>query len=101
MVEDILEVDRYFPGKYRLLAPQEAIEDIAQRCDGAPEIEQLFFDPKDLMKRVGLEILENLVFQIIHPVGNSIEQRHVIVDDRVNHEIGEQTGAAVSQIDPF
>src|SRR5262245_1473681 len=87
MVENILKVDRYFPGKYRLLTPQQTIENIAQRCDGASEEEQLFLDPKDLLQRVRLEIPKDLIFQFIHPVGNFIEQRHVIVDDRIDHEV--------------
>src|SRR5262245_47652804 len=101
MVVDVLKIDHRLARKDRLLASEQRVEDVSQGDHGAAQEDQLLFDFEDVVQRFGLKVLEGLSLKLVQKVGEVVEHRHVIVDDRVHQQVGGQAGSAFGQVGPL
>src|SRR5262249_39402196 len=101
MVVNVLKIDQRLARKNGLLAPQQGVEYIAQGNHGAPQKDQLLFDPVQVVDRLGPKVLEDLRLEVVQAVGKVVEHRHVIVDDRVHQQVSGQPRSALGQVGPL
>src|SRR5688500_609019 len=101
MIEYVLEIDMGLTRKDRLFTPEQSIKNVAQRSNRPPQVKQLLLDQEYFFNDRGAPFSEYRVLQIVHPLADDVEKREVVINDCIDKQVSQQSGARFRSIEPF